>query len=73
MTAVSLRVNGSPVTVEVGDSELLLDTLRSVGLLSVREWQGSALAFTQLTHAHLFDRAHVAHCSTLPSLDSSLA
>ncbi|MDR0360707.1 MAG: (2Fe-2S)-binding protein [bacterium] len=40
MTAVSLRVNGSPVTVEVGDSELLLDTLRGLGLLSVREGCG---------------------------------
>ena len=40
MSAVSLRVNGSPVTVEVGDSELLLDTLRGLGLLSVREGCG---------------------------------
>ncbi|HYZ02600.1 MAG TPA: (2Fe-2S)-binding protein [Candidatus Binatia bacterium] len=40
MTAVSLRINGSPVTVEVGDSELLLDTLRGLGLLSVREGCG---------------------------------
>lgn len=40
MTTVALRVNGSPRTVEVGDSELLLDTLRGLGLLSVREGCG---------------------------------
>lgn len=40
MTAVSMRVNGSPVTVEVADSEMLLDTLRGLGLLSVREGCG---------------------------------
>ncbi|MBO0706038.1 MAG: (2Fe-2S)-binding protein [Candidatus Dormibacteraeota bacterium] len=35
-----MRVNGSPVTVEVADSEMLLDTLRGLGLLSVREGCG---------------------------------
>ena len=40
MTAVSLRVNGTSRTVEVGDGELLLDTLRGLGMLSVREGCG---------------------------------
>jgi aerobic-type carbon monoxide dehydrogenase small subunit (CoxS/CutS family) len=40
VTEVSLRVNGAASTVEVGEEEPLLDTLRRLGMLSVREGCG---------------------------------
>jgi carbon-monoxide dehydrogenase small subunit len=40
VTAVSLHVNGTARTVEVTEEELLLDTLRRLGMLSVREGCG---------------------------------